>query len=245
MKIKAEELAKIIEEEVYNIMQEVWMPGQTMDKIAGLYSKLGPLKEPKAQAAGKPEEKPILKTMSGSDLEKNLKILMGQTNPLYLWVIREYLDLIKPEEMLARLVKVARIDEVSFLKEIQKFIEKMENYTTPLKEDLKQDLLRKRNLISNIEVFMEGNKKFILRKLMTKIVADIKKIKQDLKREIWKNRGKLSPANIQIFNVIKKEGSEEWLLKEIGSDVEAVVNSLILITKQTILNAHAQKDIPG
>lgn len=46
MKINLEQLAKIVEEEVREVLNEVWMPGQTMDKIAGEYSKLAQLKTP-------------------------------------------------------------------------------------------------------------------------------------------------------------------------------------------------------
>lgn len=63
MKISAEQLAKIIEEETVNVLKEVWMPGNTIDSIAGTYANL--------PSAGKDNRRIVSK----SNLEKILQEL--------------------------------------------------------------------------------------------------------------------------------------------------------------------------
>lgn len=265
MKIKGEQLGKIVEEEVLNVLKEVWQPSQTAAKIADKYARLqvddrpelslGTDKQKEKQQTQKQEP---LKSMSGSELQKQIRILMAQTNPIFLMQIKPLIDKFGPEKFLSDIVKRARIDPSLFEKDLTNFIDKLEQYSSiSLKEDLKQDFQRKRKLIANIDRVMSSVRNQIFLKLSQLVEKDIDRIRQELIEYIENNKDNLGEVNKQIAQKLlsfsmpadsqllasNRARVNKWLLDNLKQDIMAVSNSLVLITKQTILNAYSQKKI--
>jgi hypothetical protein len=248
MKINGEQLIKIIEEEAVNVLKEVWMPGNTIDSIAGTYANL-PSKEKKQSTTqstkSQQPQQTTLKSISGTKLQKQIKILMAQTNPIFLMEIKLLLDKLAPQKFLSNIVKNAKIDPSYFEKDLENFIDKLEQYSSiALKENTKQDIQQKRKLIANIDKVMSRVRDKIFLKLSQDIEKNIDSIRQNIIEYISKNKKNIGDNNKQIAQMLLSSGGNKWLLDNLKQDIMAVSNSLVLITKQTILNAYSQKEIP-
>jgi hypothetical protein len=256
MKISAEQFAKIVEEEAVNVLKEVWQPSQTAAKIADKYARLQTDKKSelslgtdKEKQQTPPEEKerkalPPLKSISGTELQKQLKILMAKTKPILLIQLRPLIKGFVPE-ILSSIVKRAKIDTSLFEKDLINFIDKLEQYSSiALKEDLKQDIERKRKLIANIDKVMSNVRNEIFLKLSQYVEKNIDGIREDIIEYISENRQNIGEVKAKRLLKLLSQDNNKWLLDNLKQDIMAVSNSLVLITKQTILNAYSQKEIP-
>lgn len=264
MKISAEQFAKIVEEETANVLKEVWQPSQTAAKIADKYARLQTDKKSelslgtdKEKQQTPPEEKerkalPPLKSISGTELQKQLKILMAKTKPILLIQLRPLIKGFVPE-ILSSIVKRAKadtylkgnIDTSLFEKDLINFIDKLEQYSSiALKEDTKQDIERKRKLIANIDKVMSNVRNEIFLKLSQYVEKNIDGIREDIIEYISENRQNIGEVKAKRLLKLLSQDNNKWLLDNLKQDIMAVSNSLVLITKQTILNAYSQKEIP-